>query len=150
MMNAVLETTHERPYEREDMKRMVSFMALSDEPYDALYVYSSARIAFDYYAERHGLGGEIIQGAERPGQWPSYTSRLQEILEHERVWLVFSHLIAPEIEDYLLYRLDQEGTRLEELQVDGGAAYLYDLGRAAESIPKLVETGATPLSGDGM
>lgn len=134
-MNAVLETTRERPYEREDMDRIVRFIERSDEPHDAIYVYSSARIAFDYYAERHGIGGKIIQGAERPGNWPSYASRLQEILEHERLWLVFSHITAPEIEDYLLYRLDEAGTRLEELQVDGGAAYLYHIGHATGRTP---------------
>ena len=60
-----------------------------------------------------------------------YAADLEQFRGRGRLWVVFSHTKATDIDEELLFlhQLDLMGTRLDQITLTGASAYLYDLTR---------------------
>jgi hypothetical protein len=102
------------------------------QPGDAVWLYPSARLTFEYYernlAPRTWREVQIYRegGISPQAQW----SELQQLVGRPRVWCVFYHVTPPQ-EEQLTFMLDQVGARRDALHAPGAAVYLYDLSTTA-------------------
>ncbi len=125
---------------RHDLRGVLSKLKAVRTPGEAVYVYYAARLPFQYYAPRLGLGGEILEGTS-PGRigtysgedlQPLFSKDLARLDGHKRVWLVFSNTRETDgraEEPYLRSLLERtRGAVLDDqIQAHGASAYLYAL-----------------------
>jgi hypothetical protein len=134
-----------RPFPREELRRVLHHVAERHRPGDVIWLYSSARLTFLYYART--LAPDVWQGAEIVGEsghdLAAQLAELRRLGGRARVWLVFSHVLKSPIDEerFLIFILDAAGERLDRILVPGASAHLYDL-RALPAAPG----GARPAS----
>lgn len=121
-----------KPYEREEIRPVLERLREEQQPGDFLYLYNAADYPFRYYGPRLGLTRlEYTVGIDSRDDWQLYYDELDALMrDHDRVWLVFSHVYkdggANEEKLFLSY-LDRAGFQpLQKFKDTGAAAYLFD------------------------
>ena len=125
----------ELPFNREELRPLVHYLAGHRERDDAIYVYYGAARAFEYYAERDG----IPRSAYRVGRceredWRRYLDDVDALRGRPRVWLVLSHpFLKGGIREDSLFTsyFSRIGRRLDARSSTGAALQLYDLSEGA-------------------
>jgi len=120
---------HSRPIQ--DIKSVMNYHEKHTKDGDIIYVYWASTSAFQYYAKQYGLNTkEYILGKESRDNWRGYCQDLDKLHGKKRVWLIFSHVQKSggvNEEELFIQYLDGFGTRLDHVNADGAAIYLYDL-----------------------
>ena len=123
-----------KPYYREEIKPVLSYIQQHQQPEELLYVYQRGIYQFLYYAPKYGYQkGDYVLGVddldEQDGYGLSEAEReryKQDInaLRGKKVWFLFSHShIAAENEMMKTY-LDRVGTQLDKFSSIGWCVYL--------------------------
>jgi hypothetical protein len=116
---------------REEIKPVMNYVEEHQHQGDVLYVYHAARPAFGFYSLRFCLDKmSVVLGKSSEDNWGDYEKEIDKLRNHKRVWLLFSHthtLTGVDEEKLFLYFLASRGTRLDQFEGVGAAAYLYDL-----------------------
>ncbi|PPS39808.1 glycosyltransferase family 39 protein [Chroococcidiopsis sp. TS-821] len=128
-----------RPYEKQEMRPIMSYIKKHQKQNDTLYVYQRAEFQFKYYASKFGyqsddyiLGVDDLDKQDGQGisdnEWQRYTSDLNKLRGKSRVWIVFSHVRswAQEKERITAY-LDTFGHQIDAYETKGAYVYLYNL-----------------------
>ncbi len=80
------------PFVVEDIKPVLRELQTQIQPGDTIYVYYGAIPAYRVYKEQFGLTDyETIKGLTPYRNWQCYYSDIDEIIDAQRAWLVFSH-----------------------------------------------------------
>lgn len=119
-----------KPYTKEEIKPVISYMREHWQDGDILYLYYYSRPAFEYYSKINGFKkSNYIIGVRPRGNWNNYVEDLDKLLNNKRVWILFSHVARKGIEPkkVFLWHLDSSGTRLDSFKSTGASVYLYDL-----------------------
>lgn len=119
------------PWTNEEVRPAIQYMRDHWQTGDRVYVYHGAAPVFTYYAPRFGLNDPSLYQMGRASNGDF--SILQEDLDRlprGRVWFLFSHIytfngLSEQV--FLLSRLDQRGVRLDGLETQGAAVFLYEL-----------------------
>jgi hypothetical protein len=120
-----------KPYLREEIKPVLSYLQAHRQEHDTFYIYYSAMPAFQYYQDRYGFREtNYIEGIRSREDWRRYLNDLDKLRDHPRVWILLSHVYHGHGIDerrVILSHLDQIGTQLASVKAHGAEAYLYDL-----------------------
>ena len=122
---------------KEEMKPVLSYLKANEREGDTIYVFDGAKPAFLYYAPKYGLDKtNYVLGAAASGtnNWKDYADDIDRLPERPRVWFLFSHL--HEQRNFLLYLLDERGTRRDSFQTVGAEVYLYDFSHPGSLAPR--------------
>jgi hypothetical protein len=124
------------PQRQEDLRPVLSAMALQCRPGDTTYVYYGAGQAYLFYAPGFALpcGSHVITRCAR-GRPETLLEDFDALRGHSRIWIVLAHGSKQHSEiDTLLRHVESAGRRLAQL-VDGpgydAQAYLYEMNDAA-------------------
>lgn len=119
------------PERADQIKPVLSYLKEHRQPDEAIYVYTSAWPAFQFYAEEHGLlqHGTIIRGC-MGGDWANYINDLDSLRGKGRVWLLLCH--HGNVERLFRCQLPRLGKRIDAQETPGAAVYLYDFGSGTE------------------
>ena len=124
------------PRTQEEIKPVLSHVQEHYRDGDVIYVYYSARLAFEYYSPRYGLDdAEIIEGISSRKNWNKYRDDLGKLQGSRRVWVIFSHVhdtSGVDEERLFLSYLERMGRMLDAVQRPGASAYLYDMRISSE------------------
>jgi hypothetical protein len=137
------------PRGSDEVRTVMGYVSSHRSEGDVVYVYHGARKAFWYYADRYGFEPqEHIVGVSGGGAGLKYrdlnnfTADLDQLRGNERVWLLFSNVqktVSPidltngiNEEQFMVYYLDNIGTRKDQFRIRGSSVYLYDL--SSESV----------------
>lgn len=119
------------PNRREDIKLAIQYIQAHQQPGDVWFIYHWARYQYWYYDELYKLSPATVRIGEDCGtDIACYTSDLDRLRGHRRVWILFSHIWIGdglEEEDMSVQYLDSLGRRLDRFSAKGARAYLYDL-----------------------
>jgi Dolichyl-phosphate-mannose-protein mannosyltransferase len=120
-----------KPYLREEIKPVLSYMQAHHQEHDLFYIYYSAMPAFQYYQDRYGFREtKYIEGIRSRDDWRRYLDDLDQLRGHRRVWVLLSHVYhSHDIDErtLILSHLDWIGHQLASVKAYGAEAYLYDL-----------------------
>ena len=143
------------PRGSEEVRPALKYITARRSAGDQLYVYHGSRKAFLYYAERLRLDDDdYIIGVSGIDQeinrkdLDNFVADLDKLRGNDRVWFLFSNVhetgLGPkqtsgaDEELFILYYLDNIGTRLAYFRNQNAAVYLYDLsGSSTASIPSI-------------
>jgi hypothetical protein len=117
----------------EEIRPVMSYVRDHENSNDLVYVFYGAIPAFDYYAEREHFPLNNVELGTASGDNPdSYGSDVDRLRGH-RVWVVLSHThgVGAQESRYLLFYLDQVGTRRNCVDRAGAETCLYDLSTPA-------------------
>ncbi len=120
-----------RPDYEEDIKPAIRYIHENRRAEDAVYLYYASKIPYAYYSEWYPIAAEyLIQGEIAREEWGAYEEKMAQLAsEHERLWLLFSHVHTGEgglEETIMLDALAQAGGRQEAaFAAVGATAYLY-------------------------
>jgi hypothetical protein len=97
---------------------------------DTIFVSYGAAPAFQFYAERYGLGDVPFHTSEATDYKdpPLLLSKVNAMEGNPRVWILMSHIFEQgdfNEKDYLLAHLDVIGEMKRELRKPGTGVYLY-------------------------
>lgn len=137
------------PRGSDEVRTVMGYVSSHRSEGDVVYVYHGARKSFWYYADRYGFEPqEHIVGVSGGGAGLKYrdlnnfTADLDQLRGNERVWLLFSNVqktVSPidltngiNEEQFMVYYLDNIGTRKDQFRIRGSSVYLYDL--SSESV----------------
>lgn len=129
-----------RPYVKEEIKVVISYVKNHQQPGDILYIYHRGRFPFKYYAERYGYQpGDYIIGIEDLDKYDGfkvtdrelqrYKADLDKLRGHKRVWLLFSHAWIAKENKLIEAYLDSIGKEVDFFETTGAFVYLYDLSK---------------------
>jgi uncharacterized membrane protein len=111
------------PYSvKEDIKPVLTELTRSIHPDDQVYLYYSAKPAFEFYKFR---SGRLIYGRSHHADLGDYVTEIQESVDREtgRLWLVFTHVMNNE-DSVILQGLDQDWDIKQVVDAKGSALYL--------------------------
>ena len=116
-----------KPHVRAEIKLPLEHIKKHGRTGDVIYVYYGASTQIQYYSASYGFSDDdYIMGVEARDNWENYRNDLDRLRKNKRVWILFSHTLGGE-KDFFLNHLDSIGTRLDTLEGQGAAVYLYDL-----------------------
>ena len=143
----------ELPFQREELRPVVSYLAQHRQPGDVIYVYYGAGQAFEYYAERAGIPRTAYQlGRCSRARWQDYLDDIDALRGKSRVWLVLAHpfLKGGIREDSLFVDyFAHVGRRIDATSAVGALAQLYDLSGAADGTTNAARSSFTvPTTSD--
>jgi hypothetical protein len=127
-----------KPYLREEIKPVISYVKAHQQPKDILYIYQRGEHQFKYYASKYGYrDGDYIIGVDdldkvdgkkvSAEEWERYRSDLNKLRGNKRVWLIFSHAYLWKENKMIQSYLDSIGKRIDFFENPGSFVYLYDL-----------------------
>lgn len=133
-----------RPDFQQEIKPVLEYVQIHQQPGDVLYVYQRGIRQFEFYAKRYGYGsGDYVAGVDDldaidgPGVSATERIRYQEDLDqlqgNARVWILFSHAWVMEEVDLVTTHLDCLGNRIDQFNAVGAFVYLYDLSQPPSS-----------------
>lgn len=125
-----------KPFAREEIKPLLSYLQNYRQQEDVLYVYCGASKAFKYYASTYGLDKTNYIIGKREDNLAGYTSQLDKLRACRRVWAIFTHVGQTDginNEKFVLYYLDGIGKRIDSQTSHGASLYLYDLSGAQKT-----------------
>lgn len=125
-----------KPFAREEIKPLLSYLQDHRQQEDVLYVYCGASKAFKYYASIYGLDKTNYIIGKREDNLAGYTSQLDKLRACRRVWAIFTHVGQTNgisNEKFVLYYLDGIGKRIDSQTSHGASLYLYDLSGAQKT-----------------
>ena len=121
----------------DDIRTVIKYTSEHRKDGDALYVYHGARKAFLYYSEKFNLGeGDYTMGTNSSSEWEAVkklehiVAELAELRGNDRVWVLFSNVQntgSVNDKEFILYQLDQIGTKTDSFRSERAVVYLYDL-----------------------
>ena len=94
---------------------------------DVIYVYYWTVPAFEYYSLIYDFSGKNVVVGKQPEK-EEIISELSQLNEHERIWIIFSHLSPKRkvrINDLLVHMTSNMGTMDDKFIVPGSGVYLY-------------------------
>lgn len=119
------------PWTNEEVRPAIQYIRDHWQAGDHLYVYHGAAPVFLYYAPRFGLDNPALYqiGRSSNGDFAILQEDVVR-LPQGRVWFLFSHIytfngLSEQV--FLLSQLGQRGTRLDQVETSGAAAFLYEL-----------------------
>ena len=120
-----------KPYGPEDIKPVLEHTLEHFKNGDMLYVHNGAQPAFKFYRDRYGFNErQYIEGTPWGKHvWEDYYDDLQQLSEHSRAWVMFSHpqkSLGVDEEKLFLQRLDILGKKRDVFRSDGAVVYLYE------------------------
>jgi Dolichyl-phosphate-mannose-protein mannosyltransferase len=129
VMSALSNASHRMPYDREDIRAVLDYVAKSKIPGDKVYIYYGSERTFKYYQTRYDVPvSDVIWGHSAREDWDNYVADAGKLKAFNRVWVVFSHmgdLSGIDDERFLLYFLNKTGTQLDSIKAPGASGYLY-------------------------
>jgi hypothetical protein len=126
-----------RPYQREETRPLMVYLRDHYRTDDGLYVSHAAFYAFSYYQSPYGLSNAALVIGPDPASWQESLTAVNSLVQHERIWLLFSHVstsAATKERDVILGQFDTIGTRRSTLELDGASLYLYSLPSSSKSL----------------
>ncbi len=128
LYSPVLDAAHFllRPYHREEIVPAVEYVLEQRAEDDLLYLYHAAQPAFHYYEEVRGWPGDYRPSVAAIYDWEGYFGDLETLREHERVWIIFSHVFGDEERLFLNYLNHLGGVERDRFQSVGASVYLYE------------------------
>ena len=113
----------------EDVRPVVRYLLENAEiESDEVYIYYRAKHQFEYYKDllMDDRSFNISIGATSK---KSYLQDIENLDGKQRVWFLFSYTLErnESDKDFFLDRLDRNGCRLDEVEVEGASVYLYNL-----------------------
>lgn len=114
----------------EHIRPAMSNLAQNWQPGDVLFVSNGAAPAFDFYADRYGLG-DVTYFTSQPADYlepAALARRLEPLAGHPRAWILFSHVYERgefNEKEFLLAALDGMGKKKREFRTPGASVYLY-------------------------
>ncbi len=129
-----------KPYLREEIKLVISYVKAHQQPEDILYIYQRGEHQFQYYATKYGYkDGDYIVGVDDLDKYDGkkvtaselerYRSDLDKLRGNKRVWLIFSHSYLWKENKMIRSYLDSIGKQIDFFEAPGSFVYLYDLTR---------------------
>ena len=129
-----------KPYLREEIKLVISYVKAHQQPEDILYIYQRGEHQFQYYATKYGYkDGDYIAGVDDLDKYDGkkvtaselerYRSDLDKLRGNKRVWLIFSHSYLWKENKMIQSYLDSIGKQIDFFEAPGSFVYLYDLTR---------------------
>lgn len=120
-----------KPISREEIKPVLVYIKEHQKEGDIVYVYYGAIDQFRYYAERYDFDLSRCYADTMIRENPlRYNFNYEVILDHERVWIIFSHVYdkkkRDEINIVFLANMDRRGKKLDFHEEIGSFVYLYD------------------------
>jgi len=127
-----------KPYLKEEIKPVISYVKNHQQPGDVLYIYQRGEYQFKYYASRYGYReGDYIIGVDdldkfdgkrvSVEEWKRYKKDLDNLRGNKRVWLIFSHANITAENEMIKSYLDSIGNKIDEFHSIVAFVYLYDL-----------------------
>jgi hypothetical protein len=150
------------PYKTEDIKPALAYLREHFQPGDRIYVYHTAKPAFEYYSARYGLAlADYYVGACHNGDARRYYEELDLLRGARRLWFVIAHDV-PYYKDRgsILSYLDAIGSRRGEkitnarVPANSGVwpltadSYLYDLSDRARQTSVTAAAFPAPVRPD--
>ncbi len=114
----------------EHIRPALSNLAQNWRPGDVLFVSNGAAPAYEFYAERYGLG-EATYFTNQPADYlqPEILAhRLEPLAGQPRAWILLSHVYERggfNEKEFLLATLDGMGKKKREFRAPGTSVYLY-------------------------
>ncbi len=114
------------PLRNQEIKECLRYIESNSIKGDQIYVYTSAKFAFEYYAETKFLDKSIPYFISK-GSEGSVTENIAEMSKlKNRNWLLFSH-ITPQKTRHYVNAMDSLGfKKIDSLVTVGASTYLYD------------------------
>jgi 4-amino-4-deoxy-L-arabinose transferase-like glycosyltransferase len=127
-----------KPYWREEIKPIISYVKLHQQPEDVIYIFQRGEYQFKYYAEKYGYQPEdYIIGVDDLDKYDGknlseeerkrYKEDLDKLRGNNRVWLIFSHSFLNSENKMMKSYLDSIGKQMDFFESPGAFVYLYDL-----------------------
>ena len=121
----------------QDIKPVMKYVEANRAPNDIVYVYHSARNAFNYYAPFYSLDkGNVISGNDlpQPLALDQFYNDINQLKGKDRVWIIFSNIVDcggcnEDMETFYVQYIDQFGSTKDNFKAVGADVYLYDLNR---------------------
>jgi hypothetical protein len=138
------------PYTMQHLRPALEHLAEHRQEGDAIYVYSGAGPAFQYYSERLNLQGpKVVFGRCAISEPRRYLRELDRLRGERRAWIVMTHEQVAGERELILEYLRALGEELDAIDIRSGhrhpmeraSLHLYDLG----SPPPDVDADAFPL-----
>ena len=119
----------------EDIKPILSYIKENKKKDDILYIYYSAKTAFDFYHQEYELEQmKSIIGVRSRGNTANYEKQIKDLSGNDRVWFLFSHVYpfyynqkGITEERIIVEQLNSIGKKNDQLKSRGASVYLYDL-----------------------
>lgn len=120
------------PERHGDSRAAIARLEHDYKPGDTIFLHWSADPQYRFYAHTAAPEADVVHG-KRSEQWVAMERDLEQLLGRPRVWVFFSfnahHSPAGRfMRDYL----DAHGKRVEEMDAQKNAIYLYDLSAAGK------------------
>lgn len=119
------------PYDREELRDLLRWVAADRQSGDGVYVYVNALPVVDFYQRIRGIDlGEYVAGITARDKPELYRSDVRRMSGRERVWIVLGHDYQPNGASewaVLLDELDKMGRRVRCEDRPGARVCLYDL-----------------------
>jgi len=120
-----------KPKLKEEIRPVIEHVRENWQEGDIIYVYYGAKRPFAYYQPQYQFqDDDYIIGIEARDEWVKYLPDLNQLREHNRVWLIFSHVHSGDginEEKLLINWLDRTGAIQKDWFPRAGAAsYLYE------------------------
>jgi hypothetical protein len=128
--------TKQIPFEREEIKKSLSFLQENMVEGDQLYLYYASTYPFDLYRVTGFVEANppLIRGEISRDDWGKYLEPFVGM--HGRLWLIFSHVYSfsgsdSKNEEYFIvnYLLGKGAVMVEMKKFKGSSVYLVDLGK---------------------
>jgi hypothetical protein len=116
----------------ENIKPVMAYLRNNYVDNDLIYIYYSAKPAFEFYAHNYGLDrSKYNVGVSARNNPDKYLEDIDKLIGNSRVWFVFSHncswcMVNEEV--FITDHLNEIGYKRGEYISDGASVYLYDLG----------------------
>jgi hypothetical protein len=127
------------PIHVEDIKAGIRYIESRRLPGDRWYAYYGAKYQLAYYAEVYGLPlTNMLIGSDCGTDKECYLIDVSPLRGSPRVWVLLSHVLPHEGGDegsLLRDQLDMIGPRVTGFDDTGVTVYLYNLDRAAPTVP---------------
>jgi 4-amino-4-deoxy-L-arabinose transferase-like glycosyltransferase len=127
-----------KPQRKEEIKEVLQYLKVNQQPGDLLYVYQRGIYQFQYYAAKYGydaadyiIGIDDLdhiygKGLSEP-EWQRYKADLDNLKGNSRVWLLFSHANVGSENRAIKEYLDNIGVKQDAFTTKGSFVYLYNL-----------------------
>ncbi len=118
------------PRAPEELRTVMEYTQRHYREGDMIYLYYAAVNAYRFYADRFNFTKDYIVGIDARSEWTRYDQDLRQLMDKERVWVMFSHVATwygVDEEKLFLSYLDRYGIRKDTYRASGASVYLYDM-----------------------
>ena len=117
------------PSKSEHIKPVMAYLSENYLKDDLIYVYYGARTAFEFYAPDYGIDRETyILGIDSQSDPYQYLKEIDNMLNGQRIWIVFSHncprCVVNE-KEFILEHFNEIGREMSEYSTGDSSVYLY-------------------------